>query len=39
MKKVFGKELVVLWISLAALVCAAMSLNTSLNQLVSKEQD
>ena len=39
MKKVFGKELIVLWISLAALICAAMSLNASLNQLVGKEQD
>ena len=39
MKKVFGKELVVLWISLAALICAAMSLNASLNQLAGKEQD
>ena len=38
MKKVFGKELVVLWISLAALVCAVMSLNASLNQLAGKEQ-
>lgn len=38
MKKVFSKELIVLWISLAALIVAALSLNTSLNQLVSKEQ-
>ena len=39
MKKVFGKELIVLWVSLAALICAALSLNTSLNQLVGKEQE
>lgn len=38
MKKVFGKELIVLWISLAALICAALSLNDSLNQLAEKEQ-
>lgn len=34
MKKVFGKELVVLWVSLAALVLAGLSLNKSLNRLV-----
>ena len=39
MKKVFSKELIVLWIALAALICAAMSLNTSLNQLANKEQE
>ena len=39
MKKAFGKELIVLWISLAALICAAISLNASLNQLAGKEQD
>lgn len=39
MKKVFGKELIVLWISLAALIIAALSLNSSLNRLVAKEQD
>lgn len=38
MKKVFGKELIVLWISLAALICAALSLNDSLNQLTDTEQ-
>ena len=32
------KELIVLWISLAALICAALSLNDSLNQLTDKEQ-
>jgi len=37
MKKIFSKELIVLWISLAALIIAAISLNSSLNQLVSKE--
>lgn len=39
MKKAFGKDLVVLWISLGALVLAAMSLNKSLNKLANKEQD
>jgi hypothetical protein len=39
MKKVFGKELFVLWFALAALICAGLSLNTSLNQLVSREQE
>lgn len=39
MKKVFGKELIVLWISLASLICAAISLNGSLKQLAKKEQD
>lgn len=38
MKKV-GKELIVLWVALAALVLAATSLNTSLNELANKEQD
>ena len=38
MKKVFGKEMIVLWVSLAALVCAAISLNDSLNQLAENEQ-
>lgn len=39
MKKVFGKELFVLWFSLAALVVAAISLNNSLDQLVSDDQE
>ena len=39
MKKVFGKELFVLWFSLAALVVAAISLNNSLDQLVSSDQE
>ena len=38
LKSVFGKELFVLWFALAALICAAMSLNSSLNQLVDREQ-
>ena len=38
MKKVFGKELIVLWISLAALICAAMNLNASLNKLADQEE-
>ena len=38
LKSVFGKELFVLWFALAALVCAAMSLNSSLNRLADKEQ-
>ncbi len=39
MKKVFTKDLIVLWIALAALICAALSLNTSLNLLVGGEQE
>lgn len=39
MKKVFSKELLVLWLSLAALICAALNLNTSLNQLANKEEE
>ncbi len=38
MKKVFGKELFVLWFALAALIVAALSLNTSLNQLASGDE-
>ena len=38
MKKVFSKELLVLWFALAALICAALSLNTSLYLLTEKEQ-
>ena len=37
MKKIFSKELIVLWVSLAALIIAAISLNSSLNLLVGKE--
>lgn len=39
MKKGIGKEVIVLWLSLIALICAALSLNTSLHQLENKEQD
>lgn len=39
MKKVFTKDLLVLELSLFALICAAMSLNSSLNQLTDKEQN
>ena len=35
MKKTKMKDLIVLWIALAALVCAALALNRSLNQLIS----
>ena len=38
-EKVFGKELFVLWFALAALICASLSLNTSLNKLAEKKQD
>ena len=39
MKKTKMKDLIVLWIALAALVCAALALNRSLNQLISKESE
>lgn len=39
MKKVFSKDLIVLWVSLIALICAAISLNGSLNKLTEKETD
>ena len=39
MKKIFKKDLIVLWISLAALICAAITLNSSLNLLVNKEEE
>lgn len=38
MKKIIKKDTIVLWISLAALVCAAINMNASLNRLVEKEQ-
>ena len=38
MKKVFTKDLIVLWISLGALICAAINLNDSLNKLAEKEE-
>ncbi len=39
MKKVFNKDLVVLWVSLGALVLAAINLNDSLNKLSEKEEE
>ena len=39
MKFIFKKDLIVLWLSLAALICAAFSLKKSLNLLVNKEQE
>lgn len=39
MKKTKMKDLIVLWIALASLVCAALALNRSLNQLVNKESE
>ena len=37
MNKLFTKDLIVLWLSLAALICAAVSLNSSLNQLGNRK--
>ena len=39
MKKIFSNELVVFWIALAALICAAVNLNTSLNLLAREKQE
>lgn len=39
MKKVVKTDLVVLWITLGALICAAIALNSSLDRLVSKDQE
>jgi hypothetical protein len=39
MKKTFTKDLFVLWFALAALICAALNLNSSLNKLVNKEEE
>ena len=39
MKKTVLKYLIVLWISLGALVCAALNLNASLNLLANKEKE
>ena len=36
-KKVVIKDLIILWIALAALVCAAVNLHISLNMLSEKE--
>ncbi len=38
-KKTFTKDLFVLWIALGALIIASLSLNTSLNLLVDKEEE
>ena len=37
MKKIFGKDVLVLVIALVALIIAAVALNSSLNQLVNRE--
>ena len=37
MKKVFTKDLFILWFALAALICAVLTLNSSLNKLAEKE--
>ena len=39
MKKIFEKDLFLLWFCLTALICVALSLNTSLNLLVNNEQE
>ena len=39
MKKVFTKDLFVLWFALGALICAALNLNSSLNKLAGKEEE
>lgn len=39
MKSLFRKEVLVLGLSLAALVCAAVALSDSLDQLENKEQE
>ncbi|MDO5476869.1 MAG: hypothetical protein Q4F43_07135 [Eubacteriales bacterium] len=38
-KNTFTKDLFILWLALAALICAALKLNSSLNQLAGKEQE
>ncbi len=38
-KKNVIKDLVVLWLSLSALVCAALNLHISLNMLANKEEE
>ena len=38
MKKLFTKDLLTLWLTLAALICAALKLNSSLNKLGSEDQ-
>ena len=37
-KDVFKKDLFVLWLALAALIIAALSLNSSLESLIDKER-
>jgi hypothetical protein len=37
MKKTFTKDLFILWLSLAALVCAALNMHVSRNLLGSEE--
>ncbi len=39
LKKLFSKDLIVLWISLFALICAALALNSSLNKLADNGQE
>ena len=38
MKKLFNKDLLVFWLSFAAMVCAVISLNDTLNKLENKKQ-
>ena len=38
MKKFFNKDLLVFWLSFAAMVCAVISLNDTLNKLENKKQ-
>ena len=39
MNKTVLKDLIVLWISLGALICAALNLNASLNLLKKKKKE
>ena len=39
MKNILKKDVIVFGLSLAALICAAISLNNSLNELENKEQE
>ena len=39
MKKNVIKDLFVLWLSLSALVCAALNLHISLNMLANREEE
>lgn len=38
LNKAFTKDLFVLWLALAALICAGLNLNSSLNKLANKEE-